>query len=279
MNKFFQITGILTLICFSFFYTEKTANVIKEYDLIMKQIKQVALTKQKEAINAKIIDNKIIPGKKGYVVNINKSYYKMKQYGKYEESLLVYKDKLPTISYHDYLDKYVIKGNDEEKNVGLLFLIDDEDNIDDLITILKDNDTKGTFFLERKIVEDNQKIVIDILKTGNKIGSLDSSNNYETKNFSWMNVLIKKRQGFNYCYTKEENDEILKNCKINKNTTVLPNHYLEGQNTKKIKTNIENGDMIAIKVNDITKNILPSLINFIKGKGYQLKTLSDLIKE
>ena len=97
----------------------------KEKEDYMKQIKQIANEKQKEAVDAKIIDNKIIPGKKGYVVNINKSYYKMKQYGKFEESLLVYKDKLPTISYHDYLDKYVIKGNDEEKNVGLLFLIDD----------------------------------------------------------------------------------------------------------------------------------------------------------
>ncbi len=279
MNKFFQITGILTLICFSFFYTEKTANVIKEYDLIMKQIKQVALTKQKEAINAKIIDNKIIPGKKGYVVNINKSYYKMKQYGKYEESLLVYKDKLPTISYHDYLDKYVIKGNDEEKNVGLLFLIDDKDNINYLLNILNEDNTKATFFLERKIVENNQNIIIDILKTGNQIGSLDSGNNYTTKNFSWMNVLIKKRQGFNYCYTKEENSEILKNCQINKNSTVLPNHYLENQDIKKIKINLENGDMIAIKINSSTKKVIPSLINFIKGKGFQLKPLNDLIKE
>ena len=107
MNKFFQVMGILTLFCFSFFYTQKTSNVVKEYDLIMKQIKQVAGEKQKAAKNATIIDNKIIPGKMGYEVNINKSYYKMKQYGKYEESLLVYKNKKPTISYHDNLDKYV----------------------------------------------------------------------------------------------------------------------------------------------------------------------------
>ncbi len=279
MNKFFQVMGILTLFCFSFFYTQKTSNVVKEYDLIMKQIKQVAGEKQKKAKNATIIDNKIIPGKMGYEVNINKSYYKMKQYGKYEESLLVYKNKKPTISYHDNLDKYVIKGNDDKKSVGILFLIDDVNDVFDLLKISKENDTKTTFFLERELVEEQENIINEILVTGNEIGSLDNNNHYQTKNFSWMNVLIKKRQGFNFCYTKEENDEILKNCQINKNSTILPKHYIDTFSILKVKTNLENGDMIAIKINESTKKIIPNLINFIKGKGYELKTLNDLLKE
>ena len=33
MKKLFQIIGILSLMGFSFFYTDKTISVVKEYDL------------------------------------------------------------------------------------------------------------------------------------------------------------------------------------------------------------------------------------------------------
>lgn len=233
MNKFFQFMGILTLICFSFFYTEKTSMVVREYDEIMKQIKEVAPSKTKEPIEAIIIDDKIIPGKPGMQVNINKSYYKMKQYGKYEETLLVYQEIKPTIEIKDNLEKYVIKGNDSDKKIGLLFLVDDVSVLDKTLEILKNTDTKATFFLERQIVENDEQIISKILALGYGIGSLDFETKYETKSFSWMNVLIKKRQGHNYCYTKEENEEILNNCVINKNPTIMPKHYLFNTSIKK----------------------------------------------
>ena len=35
MKRFFEILGFLSLVCFSFFYTEKTIDVVKEVDDIM----------------------------------------------------------------------------------------------------------------------------------------------------------------------------------------------------------------------------------------------------
>lgn len=279
MNKFFQIMGILTLIFFSFFYTQKTSNVVKEYDLIMKQIKQIAPLKKQEAINATINDNKIIPGKKGKVVNINKSYYKMKQYGEYEESLLVYQELKPKISYYDYLDKYVIKGNEQEKNIGLLVLVEDLTYLSSFLNIIKENQIKVSFFVERELVEQDSNLIINILATGNQLGSLDFNTKYQIKDFSWMNVLIKKRQGFNECYTDKEDEEILQNCANNKNSTILPKHYLDNNNLKKIKNNLQNGDIIAIAMNSQTETVLASLIQFIKSKGYEIKPVHDLLKE
>lgn len=40
MKKLFEAVGFITLICLSFVYTEKTVNVVKEYDDIMITIKE-----------------------------------------------------------------------------------------------------------------------------------------------------------------------------------------------------------------------------------------------
>ena len=39
MKKLFQIIGIISFMGISFFYTEKTVSVIKEYDNLMIEIK------------------------------------------------------------------------------------------------------------------------------------------------------------------------------------------------------------------------------------------------
>ena len=40
MKKLFEILGIIALMSFSFFYTEKTLSVVKENDEIMIEIKE-----------------------------------------------------------------------------------------------------------------------------------------------------------------------------------------------------------------------------------------------
>ena len=40
MKKFFQAIGMLTLMCLSFIYAEKTAMVVKETDSLMMEIKK-----------------------------------------------------------------------------------------------------------------------------------------------------------------------------------------------------------------------------------------------
>ena len=85
MKKQFQIIGFISLMGFSFFYTEKTISVVKEYDDIMISIKTKEKDYKKEQVNATIKGNKIIPGISGEKIDINRSYSKMKRYGKFEE--------------------------------------------------------------------------------------------------------------------------------------------------------------------------------------------------
>ena len=115
MKKFFQTVGIISLLCFSFIYTEKTATVVKEFDDIMIQIKEKNEIYRKKAIDAVIVDNTIIPGISGSEIDIDKSYSKMKRYGKYNDKLLEYKSILPNISLTQNMNKYIVNGNKEKK--------------------------------------------------------------------------------------------------------------------------------------------------------------------
>ena len=73
LKKFFQLLGITTLICFSFFYTEKVGYVVREMDSLMEEIKEKSKTKNVEEIDALIDGNIIIPDKIGKIVYINYS--------------------------------------------------------------------------------------------------------------------------------------------------------------------------------------------------------------
>ena len=74
MKKFFESLGLITLVCFIFFYTEKNTSVVKELDDIMIKIKEVSPNYATKVIDAIIEGDTIIPGISGKEVDINTSY-------------------------------------------------------------------------------------------------------------------------------------------------------------------------------------------------------------
>ena len=60
------------------------------------------------SIDAVVSNNTIIPGISGKEVDVDKSYSKMRRYGKYNEKLLEYSYIKPTVSLTDNIDKYII---------------------------------------------------------------------------------------------------------------------------------------------------------------------------
>ena len=128
----------ITLLIFSFFYTNKAVELVQNADPIMKEIK--ASSKKYEVLpqNALIIGDKIIPGQNGLEVDYQESYQKMKKYGSYNEALTTLKEMEPAISVNDYYDKYVVTGNSESKEVALIFKVDKTTDILSLSNMLKD---------------------------------------------------------------------------------------------------------------------------------------------
>lgn len=281
MKKLFQGIGMISLICFSFFYTEKAALVVKETDDLLITIRDSADQYQVEAVNAEIDGNTIIPGINGKEVDVEKSYEKMKHYGKFQEKLLEYKDIEPKERLSRHFDKYVIGGNKEKNQVSLLFLVDEKDSVDSVLSILDQFHLKGNFFVDGLWFEDHNDEVTELIQAGHVIGNLSYQGNYQDSSFIWMDTIIKKiaKQRISYCYTEEENEDTLEICSMNHDYTIMPSYVVQNYPLKEIKQALEAGSIISLSINDTMIQELPVVIRYIQSKGYTISTLSDHLHE
>lgn len=281
MKKFFKYIGLLTLICVSFIYTEKTLNVAKVMDEIMIKIKEEAPNFSKESVDAVVKGNTIIPGISGRVVDENKSYIKMKELGRYNPSLIEYKKITPKISITKNHDKYVIGGNYTKKQVSLILISDEDDDLKPVLNFLKEKDERVSVFVNSSWLEKNNDLVMKIINSGHSIGNLSYNGDYSHSDFVWMDTIFKRVGGQNngYCLSLEENEEYLKTCALHKNYTIKPVLLNSTNPLAKLKENIKNGALIAVEINNETIKNLPLIIKYINSKGYELVNLDDIITE
>lgn len=279
MKKLFQYFGIIILMCFSFFYTEKTAEAIKEYDDIMIEIKSQASNYKIESTDAIINNDTIIPGISGNKINIKKSYNKMKRYGKYDESLLVYENYKPKISIENNIDKYIISGNDDKNMISLIFLVEKENSIDRVIDILEDKRVEASFLIDGNVVEKNKNLIKTVISYNHTVGNIGYNYSYNNDSYPWLSNYIKKYQENNYCYTNKKDKKVLNMCYKNNDYTILPSIIIDKSIDNKIKENIKSGSIIALKINETTINELPILINYIVSKGYTVSNLDNHLEE
>ncbi len=120
MKKIIKILSILFLVCFSFYYTEKIAIVMKNKDELMIKINNTKERYNVDYVNAKIEGETIIPGINGLNVNANKSYNNMKSINVFNEYYLKYDQIKPEISLVDNKDKIIIKGNKNKNAISLV---------------------------------------------------------------------------------------------------------------------------------------------------------------
>ena len=122
MKNIIKIIGLISFIFFGFFYTDKVLEVIREEDSIMIDINSVKDSLKVDSVDARIIDDAIIPGINGKVVNINKSYQRMKSNGSFILDDIVYDDVYPNISIVNNKDKYIVQGNPSKNIVSFVVL-------------------------------------------------------------------------------------------------------------------------------------------------------------
>ena len=281
MKRFFEILGFLSLICFSFFYTEKTIDVVKEVDDIMITLKEQAPKYQVKAENAKIDSMFMIPGISGKIVNIQKSYEEMKHYGKFHPNLLVYDKVSPEISIQNRYDKYIQTGNPKKRQVSFIFIVGEKDNPSPFINILKKRKVTGTFFIDSSWLEKNQTELIDFIHHKFTVGNYSNQGDYSHESFVWMDTIIKRvggqKQG--YCLVEKENKKALKNCQLQKDYTIYPNIMIKENPYSELIEQVKNGSIILMKMNRKVKNELPMMITYLKQKGYEIVNLENLLDE
>lgn len=279
LKKFFTSIGVLALICFSFYYTDTAVDIVKRNDPIMKEIQSVSNFYYKESIDATLIEEGIIPGVSGTQINIDKSYEKMKKYGSFEKSLLVFEEVIPNITTSKTYDKYVISGNLTIQKVSLIFKIDDTIYIDEILEVLKDKNAKATFFMTSEIIKNDINILEKVYLTGNSIELLSSDysgNDINTANKVLKNLINEKVK---YCYSEIKDNSILSSCKNYKMHSIIPNIMTTNFPYNQIKNNVTSGSMISLSNNINTLRELSSIINYLNQKGYKLVTLEELLDE
>lgn len=281
MKKFFSIIGMVAILCFSFFYTEKMTSVVKEYDDIMIQIKKENENYKVEAHDAIIKDNTIIPGLKGKQIDEDKSYSKMKRYGKFNSNLITYKEIHPTISLKDNFDKYIISGNPSKRMISLIFLVEENSSIDTILKILNNNKIKANFFIDGNWLENNNEEVANLIEKGHNIGNLSYNRDYTNSSYPWSDTIIKKiaKQDFSYCYSEIEDDVSLKLCSLYNNYTIRPTIVIKNNPLKIVQENLNAGSILSFQINNSIEKELSTVIKYIESKGFTIETLSNHLEE
>jgi hypothetical protein len=281
MKKFFETVGLISLIAFTFFYTEKTVNVVRQMDDIMIEINKVAPNYYKDAINAKIIENTIIPGVNGRKVDSDKSYFSIKKYGSFNAGLLEYTSIYPKVSIRNTYNKYVMGANPIKKTVSLIFIVEENDDILPIINILTKNNIKANFFIDGLWLERNNDLLIDTMRDGHDIGNLSYNMDYSNSAYLWMDTIIKKigNQKSSYCYVTSDIKNVLDTCSIYHNYTIKPSIITKANPALEIKNKLVSGSIISMPVNDVIKDELQTIINIIKSRGLGIVKISEHISE
>lgn len=273
-NKIKLLLGVL-LALFSFYYTAKSIDLVKRIDPIMERIEKNQDKFNISPINARIVDDTIIPGLKGKKVNINLTYNKMKEYGTYNESLTILKDISPKVSIKNNYDKYIISGNKKKRSVSLIFHIDDLDKYKIITNYIELEHLQATLLIDSDIIEYLDEN--NLSKYNIELNYKEINKVYISSNNSYIETITNKKNS--YCITKKKNNKLLDICNKYKYQTVIPNIILNNNPTITIKKELSNGSIILVEITNDIKKELDYIVYYIESKGYMITMLDTLLQE
>ena len=274
MKKLFKIFGIITFLCFSFFYTDRVMNVISDKDPLKQEIINLSNNYKLSSNEAVVSGDTIIPGSNGREVNIDKSYKKMRTGNVFNDKLLVFNVIYPEYKLKDNMDKYIINGNINKKEVSIVFIINNDNNIDKIISILDNKKVVSNLFIEYNYLFNN----INKIKKYNNHNIYSYSDKYTYDTLIIGNNIITRTMNNKpiYCLSKTKNKDNINVCSYSNMYTIIPS-VNGGYND--IKSNLSNGNIILLDTSINIVNELNLIINFINSKGYDIVGLDKLLSE
>lgn len=241
---------------FSFYYTEKAAEIVLNKNPLMVTINEEAKNYNVEFVNAQIKDNYIVPGLNGLMVNTKESFYKMQESDIFNKYFLVYNQVKPDISLEDNKDKIINKGNSKLKKVSLVL----------------ESDGKIGEYLKNKQIKADLLVALDTYKPK---GFFENINNDFSNFKSLENTLNLNKENKNICVVNNNNLEI---CKKNKKYLVEPTLTLKNANLSEIRKYIDSGSIIFISSSANLSDVL-LILKEISYKDLEIVFLSELINE
>ena len=281
MRKIIEILFACLLVFASFFYTDKAVSMMEDKDPVMIKIKKEKKSLEEESINAKVNGEYLVPGYSGLVVDLDKSFNKMKKYGEYNESLIVFKESTPTISVDEYYDKYIVSGNGFTNYISLVFEINNKELLPKIKDILKENDVRATFFVDGLLLKEDNILVTSLLQDFHEIELLNYKGSYDRlifeESLDTLQVIANRRG--KYCLAKYDQKEILELCSKEKMHTIIPTIQISSNPYLSLKGKLREGSIISITPTKENISELDVVIKYIKQRGYTLDTLEQLLSE
>ena len=256
MKKFYQYFGIMVIMLFSFYYTEKIAVLMQKKDPLYQEIEASKVNEEITSVNAIIDGDYIVPGVNGLSVNAHKSFQKLKSFGVFNRYYLFFDQVVPEISLENNKDKIIKEGNKQKKSVAIV-LEYNEEKID---------------YLKNK----NKNFSVLVTSESRKTDATYEQINHDFKNYKEVDKeLDKNSQNVHICIIDSSN---LETCKKNKKYLVEKNLELNSTNIAKIKGNISSGSIIFVNQTATTVD-LDILLKQIDSQGLKVTSLSTLILE
>ncbi len=256
MNKYIRAFGILSILCFSFYYTEKIALFMQQKDPIYETIETVKKDYETSSVNGIIYDEYIIPGIIGKEVNVMESFQNMKYIGAFEENELVFNEIYPTISLADNKDKIIEKGNSKKQAIS--FITADEQ----LITYLEEMGIPYAVLTTKDTVETKREYGLKI--------------NNDYSNYQAVEKALKKgEENTDLCYVGNNQKDF---CISKGKTLVKETYTLSKSNFTSKYKEISSGSIVYLQDN-LGLEYLKILITQIQYQGLEIIPLTDLISE
>ncbi|NBJ68349.1 MULTISPECIES: polysaccharide deacetylase family protein [Clostridia] len=273
---------------------------VKTTDPLYAEIKQKAKEYEEPAQNA-YIDKvwKKTPGRNGLKVNVEKSYVKMKQEdGTFTESKLVFDQIAPKIDLKDLPAAPIYRGHPEKKMVALLINVSwGEEYIPEMLSILKDNRVKASFFIEGKWAKNNAELVKMIAEQGHLIGNhaynhpdmARLSNQSMVDQIVQTNDILKAITGsmpkwFAPPSGSYNNHVVEVSHHLNMETVLWTVDTIDWKNPSvsvmlnRVNNQLHPGATILMHPTAATERGLEELITSIKEKKYKLNTIEKLME-
>ena len=245
---------MLSLVMFSFYYTDRIIEYSKNNNTILASINNYAKENDTYCEEGELSQNGIILGLSGLIVDKNKSYSNMKG-SIFNEKLIEYKKDECITSKENNINNYIISGNKINKNISLVIDTNNLKYYKNMIQIFNDKNIDYNLLINDNFEEKDYKNIL-----------------YKGKN---IKQALKKYKNI-YC-VKTNNYQIINDCKKYKINSIKITNYIDNNlllNTKKI---LNNGIIIFIKESDLNLQELSSTINYILSRGYKIVNIDKLL--
>ena len=254
MSKYLRIIGIISLVCFSFYFTNEVAIFLKKQDPIYQNIESVMSYYKQEPIDAVIKGDFIIPGLNGVSIDLTKSYQNMKYIGHYESSSLIFTEEVPNISIENNKDKIISMANPKKNGVAILL------NNNNLVTYFEELGIPYVFLVNKNNYQKELKYGIKVI------------DDYENHDLIYS-YLKKNKQDNSYCFIHNENS-----CKRKDKIKLNISLYISKSNFAENYSKIARGSFVYLD-SSLDISYVKILLDKLSFQGIKPQKLDLLVSE